>query len=286
VIEPDLELIAEAVGSAPITCEPLRSGGYTRSRAWRVITTDGLVFAKEADDEGSLHMLRREGVVYRDVTGPFLPSFIGLADAGERAVLAVEFIESASWPPPYPADVTPLFDALESVAAAEPPPELPAQGPRFSRWERVAADPEPLLGLGLCSRAWIESSLEPLIAAEAGAVFEGDELVHNDIYSGNVCFTARGAVLVDWGAAVRGSRWIDVALTLLSLRAEGGTVPRLHFPGEASFAAAFAGHFAVEAPAPLPEWAEPESTLREDMAGDLAHALRWAAELLGLRLLR
>lgn len=114
----------------------------------------------------------------------------------------------------------------------------------------------------------------------------GDELVHNDIYSGNVCFTARGAVLVDWGAAVRGSRWVDVALTLLSLRAEGGTVPRLDFPGEASFAAAFAGHFAVETPAPLPEWAEPESTLREDMAGDLVHALHWTAELLELPPLR
>jgi len=92
-------------------------------------------------------------------------------------------------------------------------------------------------------------------------------------------------VLIDWGAAVGGSRWIDVALTLLSLRAEGGTVPRIHFPGEASFAAAFAGHFA-EAPAPLPEWADPGSTLREDMTGDLAYALRWAAELLELPPLR
>ncbi len=81
---------------------------------------------------------------------------------------------------------------------------------------------------------------------------------------------------------MRGSRWIDVALALLSVRVEGGTPPPLDFPAEASFAAAFAGHFAVEAPAPLPDWAEPGSTLREDMAGDLAHALRWAAELFEL----
>ena len=81
---------------------------------------------------------------------------------------------------------------------------------------------------------------------------------------------------------MRGSRWIDVALALLSVRVEGGTPPHVEFPGEALFAAAFAGHFAVEAPAPLPEWAEPTSTLREDMADDLAHTLRWTAELLEL----
>jgi hypothetical protein len=59
-------------------------------------------------------------------------------------------------------------------------------------------------------------------------------------------------------------------------------VPAVEFPGEAAFAAALAGHFALEAPAPLPAWAAPGSTLREDMTGDLAHALRWAAELLEL----
>ena len=282
MIEPDLRLIAEAVGSAPITWEPLRSGGYTRSRAWRVTTTDGLVFAKEADDEGSLHMLRREAVVYKGVQGRFLPSFVGFADADDHATLAVEFLADAHWPPPYPADVTPLFEALENVAASNPPAELPAQRLRSSRWERVAANPAPFLGLGLCSRAWLESSIDVLIETERHAVFEGDDLVHNDIYSGNVGFTADGAVLIDWGAAVRGSRWIDSAFAVLSVRVEGGTPPRLEVPGEAALAAALAGHFAVEAPAPLPEWAEQGSTLREDMAGDLAHALRWTAELLEL----
>jgi hypothetical protein len=281
-MQPDLELLTEAVGNTPIAWERLRSGGYTRSRAWRVATADGLVFAKEADDEGSLHMLRREAVVYGDVRRQFLPAFVGFGDRGDRALLAIEYLDDVHWPPPYPTDVTPLFDALDLVAASNPPSELPAQGPWSSRWERLAADPAPLLGLGLCSRAWLESSIGVLIQAERNAVFEGDELVHNDIYSGNVGFTSRGAVLVDWGAAVRGSKWIDTALAMHSVRVEGGAAPPLDFPGEPAFAAAFAGHFAVEAPAPLPDWAEPGSTLREDMAGDLAHALRWAAELLDL----
>ena len=278
----DLELAHAALGGVALASRPLDAGGYTRSRAWRVETHDGPVFVKQAEDEGSLHMLRREATVYRAVPGTFLPFFVGFADSGERAVLALELLEDAVWPPPYPEDVGALFDALELVAAAAPPSELPAQAAWRSRWERVADDPEPFVELGLRSREWLEISIDTLIGAEARAVFEGDELVHNDVYSGNVGFTSRGAVLVDWGAVVRGSRYIDVAFALLSVRAEGAAIPRVDFPSEAHFAAALAGHLAAEAPAPLPAWAEPGSTLRQDMVGDLAHALDWVDELLDL----
>jgi len=281
-VEPDLELVRTALGVTALAWQPLDTGGYTRSRAWRVETGDGPVFVKQADDEGSLHMLRRESAVYRGVAGSFLPSFVGFADSGNRALLAIELLADASWPPPYPEDVRPLFDALELVAAATPPAELPVQGPWTSRWERVAADPEPFLGLGLRSREWLDDCVGTLIGAESRADFEGHGLVHNDVYSANVAFTSRGAVLVDWGAAVRGSSWIDVAFALLSVRAEGGTVPRVDFPSEAAFAAALGGHLAAEAPAPLPGWAEPGSTLRQDMVADLAHALDWVTDLLEL----
>jgi hypothetical protein len=282
LVGPDLELLRAAVGERVLAWQRLDTGGYTRSHAWRVETGDGLVFVKQADDEGSLHMLRRERAVYRGVAGSFLPNFVGYADSDDQGLLAIELLEDASWPPPYPDDVGPLFDALELVAAALPPPELPAYGPWRSRWERLADDPEPFLGLGLRSREWLETGIDMLIEAEARADFEGDELVHNDVYSGNVGFTRRGAVLVDWGAAMRGSRWIDVAFALLSVRAEGGTVPGVDFPFEGHFAAALAGHLAMEAPAPLPAWAKPGSTLRQDMASDLAHALDWVGELLDL----
>jgi thiamine kinase-like enzyme len=281
-VTPDVDLLASALGSAPGRCHPLGTGGYTQSRTWRVEARRTPVFVKEAADEGSLAMLRTEALVYANVSGPFLPGLVGFADGGSRAVLVVELLEGAYWPPPYPDDVSPLMEALDSVHAAVPPDGLRTHGSRPSRWERVADDPEPFLGLGLCSRAWLEQSLEALIAAEADAVFEGTELVHNDVYSGNVAFASRGAVLVDWGAAVRGSRWIDVAFALLSFRAEGARIPRVDFPSEPQFASALAGQLAVETPTPLPAWAEPGSTLREDMLGDLAHALGWASELLEL----
>ena len=168
------------------------------------------------------------------------------------------------------------------MSATEPPAELPVQRPWTSRWENVAQDSGPFLGLGLCSRDWLSASIDSLIGAGKLATFEGDHLVHNDIYSGNVGFTRRGAVLVDWGASVRGSRWTDVAFALLSVRVEGATPPDIEFPEEGAFAAALAGMLASEAPAPLPDWAEPGSTLRGDMAGDLAHALQWVVELLEL----
>ena len=280
-MRPDQELLTEALGSEPIACARVSTGGYTQSLTFRAETTDGLVFVKEATNPGALEMLRREAVVYEGVRAPFLPALAGFADRGDRALLAIEYLEDARWPPPYPDDVGPLVDTIARVGSARPPAELPSQGKWASRWEQVAEHPGPFLGLALCSHDWLHASLDELVAAESRAVFEGDELVHNDIYAANVAFAARGAVLVDWGAAVRGSRWIDVALAHLSVRVEGG--PHLPTPPEAHpFVAAFAGHFAVEAPAPLPDWAAPGSTLREDMKGDLAHALAWCVEVLEL----
>lgn len=282
---PDVELATAAIGSTPRGWARL-DGGYTQSRAWRIETNDGPFFLKEAlGNPGALTMLRREALVYANVRGPFLPAFVGVADRGDRAALAIEYVSDALWPPPYPDDVTPLFAALEAVAGSAPPGDLPAHGRRTPHWEQVGAEPKPFLELGLCSSGWLETAIDALVAAEREATFEGTELVHNDVYSGNVCFAGRRALLVDWGAAVRGSSSIDLAFAALSLRVEGATAG-LHFPGEAAFAAALAGHFAVEVPGPLPAWTGPDSTLREDMLGDLRHALDWAVELLALRPLR
>lgn len=280
-MRPDPELVGEALGHEPTAWTPVQAGGYTRSHAWRADTSDGPVFVKQAEERGSLDMLRCEGVVYRGVSGSFLPQFVGFADSGERALLAIELLEGAQWPPPYPDDVTPLLDALGAVAATRPPDELQPYGAWSPRWERVAADPAAFLGLSLCSPDWLEASLAALIAAEREADFDGTCLVHNDVYSANVAFARGGALLVDWGVARCGSPLVDAAQALLSIRVEGGKPPPSP-AGVEPFVAAFAGGLAVEAPAPLPDWAAPGATLREDMKGDLAVALNWLVELLDL----
>lgn len=53
-------------------------------------------------------------------------------------------------------------------------------------------------------------------------------------------------------------------------------------PDEGAWAASLTAHFAAEAPQPLPAWASPGSTLREDMTQDLEAGLRWCVEALDL----
>lgn len=284
-VEADLELMASALGSQPCSLERVSTGGYTRSLSWRAGTDDGPAFVKQAEDEGSLHMLRREALVYQHVRAPFLPGYVGFADGGERAVLAIEYLDQASWPPPWPTNVSPLFEALEQVRAT-PPPDVPRWPPWRSRWAEVAAAPGPFLALGLCSASWFDAALDRLLEAEARVEWTGEAFTHSDVYSGNVAFVGRRAVLVDWGVASLGSPWLDTAFALLSLRSEGGPCPEMDLPDEDAFAAALAGHCAIEAPRPLPDWADPDSSLRADMAQDLAAGLAWCVEALDLPPLR
>jgi hypothetical protein len=285
-VEPDLDLVAKALGAHPTSLVPAAGGGYTRSGSWIAETADGLAFVKQAEEAGSLSMLRREAVLYEGVRAGYLPGFRGFADDGTRAVLAVEAIVDGYWPPPYRDDVSLLFDALDDVASTKPPDGLPRVEPWGSRWQAVGAEPGPFLSLGLCSAAWLEVNLERLVDAELASEWMGDALVHNDVYSGNVCFARERVLLVDWGVASIGSRWVDVAFALVSVRSEGGPPLAVTLPGAAGFAACLAGHWATEAPKPLPAWAEPGSTLREDMAQDLRAALAWAVEELELPPLR
>src|SRR5687768_9775128 len=217
-------------------------------------------------------MAKVELLIYEGVTGSFLPRVLGAwAEAG-RALLVLEDLSSAHWPPPYPSDTRPLFASLDELARATPPPDLRRLDERnLTRWEDVR-------GLDVCSPRWLDRAIGPLEEAERSFSVVGDELVHYDVWSANLCFAERGAVLVDWAAARVGNRWIDVGYALLSLRTEGGTPPPLAIPNEASLAAYIAGSVLREATAPLPGWAEPGSTLREDQRGDLVHALRWAGE--------
>jgi aminoglycoside phosphotransferase (APT) family kinase protein len=121
-----------------------------------------------------------------------------------------------------------------------------------------------------------------LAAAEARADAGGDDLIHFDVWSANICFTDRGAVLVDWGDAVQGNRWIDAAFALRSVRAEGATPPPIDFPDEDAYMALIAGHDAWEATQPPPEWVVDFERLRAWWIRDLAVALPRAAALLGL----
>jgi hypothetical protein len=208
-------------------------------------------------------------------------------EAVREAVLVLEDLSSATWPPPFPGDTGPIFEALERLAEVEAPPELePLESwdpdPRL-RWSMVTEDPGPFLGLGVCSSAWLEANIAALLAAEQRVDLRGSGLVHNDIYSGNLCFIGPRVVFVDWANAARGNHCLDVAFAIVTVLSEGGRLPTgLTIPDEGAWAARLAGHNAVEAAAPLPGWAEPGSTLRQEQLADLRVALGWAARGLSL----
>jgi phosphotransferase family enzyme len=223
--------------------------GYTRADKWLASLSDGRrVFVKTGQD------VEREGRLLEELEAPFMPALHGWSPGGEEAVLVLEDLSAAIWPPPYPDDTMPLFDALTGAAALSAPDWLRPIAPHDEEsWKAVVADPEPFLELGLCSRAWLERAAPELLAAEQHAEFEGAGLVHFDVWSGNVCFTERGAVLVDWALARRGNPSLDVAFALLSVRAEGGMRPAaMELDDEPAWAAYLSGSFAARAPLPLP----------------------------------
>jgi hypothetical protein len=261
----------------------LGSGGHTRAGKARAILPDGRgAFVKWAAGDANAALLD-EVRVLAVVRGSFLPAIAGWSV--DPPVVVMEDLSAGSWPPPYPDDLEPLWAALAWKADVTPPNGLPHledwPGSRH-RWARVAEDPGPLLGLGVVTDAWLQAYLSDLITAEENVPLAGTQLVHNDVFSGNMTFTGERAVLVDWATAAVGNALLDTAMAVLSVRSEGGPRVRLGFRDEEGFAAMLAGHNALEAPAPLPDWARPDSTLRVEQLGDLRHALAWAAECLDL----
>jgi hypothetical protein len=275
----------EALLGSTVLETRVAGSGYTRAGAARITLANGRsCFVKHASDERTAASLRVEADVLGTLTGRFAPRLLAWED-GYEPLLIVEDLSSAVWPPPYPRDTTPLFEALDGLRSVSPPASLPLiAGDEGSVpfWEHVSADPAPLLGLGVCRDAWLEQSLPTLIAAERAFQVAGDALCHFDVYAANLCFTSgRGVLLVDWGGAVIGNPDVDVAFGAISIISEGGALPARHDPPAAAIAWV-AGHFAVEAPRPLPAWAKAGANLRDDQIRDLRAALELAARTLDL----
>lgn len=285
VCPPDtvIEAVKGLLGTTTLEWEP-RPGGHTRVGKARIRMADGTsAFVKWADGDSGQALLD-EIRVLSVVRGPFLP--LAIARSDDPPVVIMEDLTAAVWPPPYPDDVGPLWDALEAKAAIEPPPGLPRleDWPGSAhRWRRVATNPAPFLGLGVVTGSWLTAHIDELMTAEESVILAGTQLVHNDVFSGNIAFAGDRAVLVDWATAAVGNAHFDTAMAALSLRVEGRPGgAQHHVPDETAFAALLAGHDALEAAAPLPSWARADSTMRLDQLGDLRHALAWAADALGL----
>jgi hypothetical protein len=277
--------VALAAGVAPSAWERVESGGYGRVNAhWRVGLADGRsAFVKHALTAEAAEWLRTERRLLESIDGPFVPTLFGAHDSPGCTLLVIEDLSEAHWPPPWSSRrIDAVLSALTLLHAAPPPPGLPrlaAMRERIVGWPAVAADPQPLLGTGLCDSDWLDAALPRLLDAVAEAELEGDELLHLDVRSDNLCFAGDRVVLVDWNLAHVGNGQFDVAFWLPSLRLEGGPDPWDVLPGVAELAAVVAGFFAARAGLPAPAGAP---TVREFQRAQAAVALPWAARELGL----
>jgi hypothetical protein len=271
---------------APATSWEHVVAGHTHAEKWLVAFEDGsTAFVKAGIDETARAQIEREASVLESVEAAYMPRLYAAENVDGWSVLVLEDLSDGAWPPPYPDRGAALLEAVANVAETPPPQGLrrrPEGRPLGTYWQRIAADPDPVLAHGLFSASWLERALPLLDATESSAELAGDDFLHDDVWAGNVCYTERGAVLIDWASATVGDRRIDLAYALLSIRSSGVGPPRVDFPQEAAYAALLAGANAYQAGQPFDDSIKHASVLRAGWLHDLEFALDWAGELLQL----
>jgi hypothetical protein len=278
--------VVESLGSSVVDRRPVR-GGYTPAERSVLELEDGRsVFVKGAVNDLTALWLRKEYRLYRELGAgaPYMAELLGWMDDGGRPMLVLEDLSGCHWPPPWTdARVAAVRDAMAQVAATPPPPWLPVASMAeyvADGWERVAADPDPLLRTGLVEARWLERALPDLLEAAARAEISGDRLCHFDVRSDNLCFRSDGsAVLIDWNFAEIGNPRLDLAFWLPSLALEDGPAPESILPDAGPEAAVVAGYFASRCGEP----AIPDAPgVREIQRRQLGVALPWACRELGI----
>jgi Phosphotransferase enzyme family len=285
------ERLERLLGSRPVTWEP-RAAPWQPSDAveggnerFSVLLEDGRrVFVKAAQAEHMADALRREHEVYAHLRGSFIPALVAFEDDPLYPLLALEDLSDADWNVRWDEERVALVrSALAELAASDPPPNTDSVRVTFSqlfgRWRVVEQDPEPFLSTGLRSREWLENALPTLIEAAEAVPADGDDLLHLDVRSDNLCFRENAAVLVDWNWCSIGNAEIDVAAWLPSLALEGGPEPREILPEAGELAAWLAGVWAAVAGLPPPATAP---TVRGLQRKQLEVALAWCERELGL----
>jgi hypothetical protein len=271
--------LTERLGAKPL--HRILGGGYTLMEHWLVELDGERVFAKVAVDEPTAGFLRDEHRIYSSVEGSFLPRLVRWDDDGTRPILLLEELTGAHWPPPWrPGDVELVREALAEIHALQPPDGMPelVMGDLHT-WREVEEDPEPFIGLGLCSTGWLEQALPDLIAATDRCNISGEAVVHLDVRSDNICITDGRAKLVDWNWASVGNPQVDLAFWLPSLHLEVGPSPAEVMPDAGDLTAVVSGFFAPIAGLRPPAGAP---TVRSLQRAQLEVALPWTVDELGL----
>lgn len=267
--------------SAPWQPAEAVSGGNDR---FTVQLEDGRrVFVKAAKAPHTAAWLRREAEVYANLHGSYIAELIAFEDDPVEPLLVLEDLSDADWDVRWDAArVSAVRAALTAIATSPPPPNTPSVREilaDFGQWDVVAADPEPFLATGIRSREWLNRALPILKAAADSASVDGEDLLHLDVRSDNLCFRDGAAVLVDWNWCCTGRAEFDVAAWLPSLAFERGPRPWEVLPKAGKYAAFLAGIWAALVGLPPPPTAP---TVRDQQRRQLGIALAWCERELAL----
>jgi hypothetical protein len=237
-------------------------------------------FVKAGREEWTAAALRREYAVYSQLQASFMPRLLAWQDDGSAPLLILEDLSEAIWPPPWTETrIQRVLETIASVRAMQIDglPLLSADRACQDWWPLVSDEPGPFNALGLASPRWLELALPTLGLASKAAPFDGDELVHFDLRSDNLCFAGERCILIDWNFAALGNGAVDIATWLPSLEAEGGPPPESTLADAGALAAWMSGYWAWHAglrPGP--------PDVRHVQLEQLRRALPWAIRALGL----
>jgi hypothetical protein len=278
------ERVEAIVGQRVVALDEIPgAGGYTPALRRIATLGDGsTVFVKAAASELTATWLEAEQRSYAALAGrSFVPHVLG----GDDGVLVLEDLRHGHWPPPWrDGDVARVRATLAEVASTPAPDDAPdleaATGHMLRLWHKIAAEPEPFLGLGLCTREWFDGAIDTLVDAESRGTLDGEALVHFDVRSDNLCLLDERVVLVDWNNTARGRPDFDRIAFAQGVAVAGGPAPDETAPGaDPCLVVMLTSYFARNAPKPvIPD----APRVRDIQLAQLRVCFPWMCRLLGL----
>ena len=275
--------IGKITNQKPISSKEIQGGGYTPATRLIVTLQDGAtIFVKVGVTALTANWLRQEHFVYENLSGAFIPDYVGWDDDGDQPILAIADLSGAFWPPLWSEErVQQVLDALSAISGESIPQitSLSSDSGLTECWADVAQDPKPFLSLGLATEAWLEAVLPTLLALPYNDIIQGTSLLHLDVRSDNICFVGDRALLIDWNNACYGNPDLDIAAWLPSLAAEGGPLPETILPDSGTLSALISGYMASKAGLPrIPD----APHVRDIQLTQAKTALPWTVRALGL----
>lgn len=258
--------------------------GYSPAKRFLLSFSSGeTAFAKIATSKFTVDELKREIDCYRFFGNKydFVPKLFGYGNL-EKPFIVTEDLSTATWSNSWTEDRLDLvLDTLEKVWEIKPSEDYFRKDYQNinNGWKKIKRDPSSFLSLKLVSEQWFDEIVSRLVKLDAKEIAMGENLMHRDLRSDNLCILNGQVKFVDWGAASIGSPRVDLAFWLPSLRSEGGPKPQEILPDSPKLAILVSGYFAANAGLPdIPNapW------VREIQRKQLKFSLSWLVEELDL----